>query len=99
MDIKKGRPPIAKKRSRLLITLADDDIAVLKAFAEVTGTTPSTFIREIVQTALPDIKMLTEAAVEAQSSTNKNVLNKGGAMLAKYIKEAAELQEDLFNDK
>ena len=99
MDTKKGRPPIAKRRSRIHVTLSDDDIAILREFTSLTNSTPATFIREIVQIALPDIKVLTDAVREAQTSTNNNVRDKGGAMLAKYMKEAAGLQEDLFNGK
>jgi len=99
MDTKKGRPPIAKRRSRIHVTLPDDDIAVLKEFTSLTNSTPATFIREIVQTALPDIKTLTEAVRTAQTSTNNNVRDKGGAMLAKYIAEAEKLQSGLFDEE
>jgi len=99
MDIKKGRPPIAKRRSRILVTLPDDDIATLKEFADATGTKPATFIREVVQIALPDIKALTIAVREAQTSTNNNVRDKGKAMLAKHIKNAEDLMDEPFNEK
>jgi len=99
MDTKKGRPPIAKRRSRIHVTLSDDDIAILREFTSLTNSTPATFIREIVQIALPDIKILTESVIASQNSTINNVRDKGGAMLAKYIEEAERIQEGLFDEK
>ena len=96
---KKGRPPVAERRSRIHVTLPDDDIAVLKDFASMTGVSPATFIRQIVQTSIPDLKTLVEATRASQISGLDKVSGKGAALLAKHIKTAADTQEKLFNEK
>jgi len=94
----KGPAPIAKRRTQLKITLPDDDLDVLRAFAEITGTPPATFIRQIVQASAPDLKALVEATREAQTGGLDRTRDKASAMLAKHIQTAAKIQQDMFDD-
>jgi len=99
MDTKTGRPPIAKRRTRIHVTLADDDLAVLKEFSSLTGVSPATFIRQVVHQALPDIKELVEATKELQRGGADRIASKGAVMLAKYINEASQIQQEMFDEK
>jgi len=101
MDTKKetrGRPPIANRRTRLAVTMADDDLDVLRRFAALTGSRPATVIREVMTQAIPDIKELVEAAECAKVKGVDRVKTRGAAILAKHIRTAAEIQQDLFHD-
>jgi len=100
MDTKKrkGPKPIAARRSRIHVTLPDDDLDVLKEFCSLTGVSAATFIRQVVHQALPDIKKLVEATKEIQSGGHDRVASVGATMLAKYINEASQIQQDMFDE-
>jgi len=104
MDVEKketrGRPPIAKRVKRVNVTLSEDDYEALKDFSSLTHTPVATFIRGIVEQAMPDLKSLTEAALEAQRTGYLDRLHsKGAAMLAKHIEAAEDVQKGLFDEK
>jgi len=98
MDTKKGRPPIAKRVKRVHVTLSQDDFDTLQAFSSLTRTPVSTFIRSVVETSIPDIKELTEAARAAQNGSTEIAKGKAASILAKHIQGASEVQQGLFNE-
>jgi len=97
----RGRPPVAKRVKRVNVTLSEDDYEALRDFSSLTHTPVATFIRGIIEQALPDLKALTEAAREAQRTGYLDrVHSKGAAMLAKHIKTAEDLmQKEMFDEK
>ena len=98
MDTKKGRPPIAKRVKRVHVTLSEDDYEALEAFSKLTRTSIASFIRSVVETSIPDIKDLTDAARAAQSGSTEFAKGRAASILAKHIQGASEVQQGLFKD-
>ena len=99
MDTKKGRPKLKVPRKRVHVTLTSDDFDTLTEFGKLTGVSVAGFIRAAIEPSIPDLKELIKAAREAQNGNSERATGRAASLLAKHIQGAAELQQDMFDDK
>lgn len=97
MDTKKGRPPVADRVKRIHVTLAQDDHDALVEFCSLSNLPVATFVRSVLEQALPDLKRLTEATRELQAGAVTRSTNSAALLLANCISKASDAQKDLLN--
>jgi len=96
---KAGRPRIAYKTYHMRTVIAYDDYQLLRDICDITGSTPASMVRELINESRPELLGILEALRKAQNGDKKgafDVLARVGGKAILELLASEPLQQELL---
>ncbi|MDQ6995667.1 MAG: hypothetical protein Q9M18_08745, partial [Mariprofundaceae bacterium] len=85
-----GRPPIAYERKKFSLTIGQEEFDVLRSISDLSGSTPSALIRELLAESLPTLIDIRDSLIDAKAGAADRAFARLGNRLNKSINDADE---------
>jgi len=92
MKTRKGRPPIAHKRKRFSITIAEEDFTLLKEIGKLSGSTAGAIIRELIEENRETFKDIRDSFQDAKDGNAERAFARLEHRLHRAVAKGAETQ-------
>ena len=99
MTTRKGRPPIAKERKQFTLTISKSDFDLLREIGDLSGSTPSAMIRELLEDNIPTFIDIRDALLDAKAGNADRAFARMEKRLKREIKRSSDSQREMFDER